>query len=94
MYPFRLIADIFKKYGIKPSIYLDGSENSLLYELCSTNRIVSFCPGPVRQTLELASIPIEDMDFHFEFHLIVNKNTYISEAAKKFIAYTKENFYG
>ncbi|MDR2741998.1 MAG: LysR family transcriptional regulator [Treponema sp.] len=91
-YPFSTIADIFRKYGIKPSIYLDGSENSLLYELCSTNRIVSFWPGPIRQSPELVSIPIEDIDIYFEFHLIVNKTTYVSEAANQFIAYTKENF--
>lgn len=93
MYPFSIIADIFRKYGIKPSIYLDGAETSLLYELCGTNRIVGFWPGPIRQSPELASIPIENMDLHFEFHLLVNKNTYISEAAKQFIAYTQKNIY-
>jgi hypothetical protein len=36
------------------------------------------------------SINIEDIDLYFEFHIIVNKHAYISEAAEQFIAYAKE----
>ncbi|MDR1905099.1 MAG: LysR family transcriptional regulator [Treponema sp.] len=91
MYPFSIIADIFAQHGIKPAMYLDGSEVSFLYELCGTNRIVGFWGGPIRQFPELVSVPIEDMDLYFEFHLVVNKNIYINDAAKQFIAYTKKH---
>jgi hypothetical protein len=35
-------------------------------------------------------VDIEDMDLYWEYHLIVNKHSYISDAAGEFIAYAKK----
>jgi DNA-binding transcriptional LysR family regulator len=90
MYPHSIITDLCAQHGFKPDILLSGAETNFVHELCGTNQIVSFWAGSVDKFPGLVSIDIEDIDLYFEFHLIVNKNTYISDAAKQFIDYTKE----
>jgi hypothetical protein len=88
-----LIKVIFKlcaEQGFKPGPILHGSEFNLVHELCGTNQMVAFYAGPVDRFPDLAFINIEDMDLYFEFNFIVNRYAYISEAAKQFIDYTKE----
>jgi DNA-binding transcriptional LysR family regulator len=90
MYPQVLITDLCVRNGFKPKTFLHSSENSLIYELCSTNRIVSFWADAIDKYPDVVCVDIEDMDLYWECHLIVNKHSYISDAAGKFIAYAKQ----
>ena len=92
MYPQILIADLCAKNGFKPKTFLHSSEHNLVYELCATNRIVSFWADAVDKHTEVVCVDIEDMDLYWECHLIVNKHSYISEAVEKFITYTQKRF--
>jgi DNA-binding transcriptional LysR family regulator len=90
MHPFGLLMDQCIRNGVVPGIHLSSSAMGLTCELISTNRVVGFGGGPPDRFPGLVRIDIEDMDFYWEYHLIVNKYTYISDAAKQFIAYAKE----
>jgi DNA-binding transcriptional LysR family regulator len=90
IYPQPFIMDLCAQNGFKPAMLLNGAEMDLIHELCGTNQIVGLLPGPHRKQTGLVLIDIEDIDLYGEFHLIVNKHAYISEAAKQFIAYAKE----
>ncbi|GHV64473.1 LysR family transcriptional regulator [Spirochaetia bacterium] len=85
-----LLAALCAQYGVKQNILLGGAENNLVYELCSTQRIASFFARPIDEFPDLVRIDIEDLDMYWEFHLIVNKHAFISNAAEQFIAYTRE----
>jgi DNA-binding transcriptional LysR family regulator len=90
MAPQSIILELCAQNGFKPGMFLSGAETNFVYELCSTNQIVSFWAGSIDQFPDLVSINIEDIDLYFEFHIIVNKHAYISETAKCFIEYSKE----
>jgi DNA-binding transcriptional LysR family regulator len=92
IYPNSEIFKLCAQRGFKPGTLLHGSESSLIQELCSTNQMVAFWAGSMDRFPDLVCINIEDMDLYFEFHLIVNRYAYISDAAKQFIDYTKEQF--
>jgi DNA-binding transcriptional LysR family regulator len=89
MHPTDLLMELCAEFGVKPGTYLSGHEIDLSGELISTNQFVGFGAGPQDRYPGLVRIDIEDMDFYWEFHLIVNKHTYISDAAKQFITYAK-----
>ncbi|AEF84596.1 putative transcriptional regulator, LysR family [Treponema primitia ZAS-2] len=92
MHPFDLLWDQCIRNGVVPEINLSSPAMELTCELISTNRVVGFGGGPQDRFPGLVHIEIEDMDFYWEFHLIVNKYAFISDAAKEFIAYAKERF--
>jgi DNA-binding transcriptional LysR family regulator len=76
--------------GIRSIIHLKASEISLIYELCSTNRIVAFWADSIYRFPGLAHISVEDMDVYREYHLIINRYVYTSEAAEHFIRYAEQ----
>jgi DNA-binding transcriptional LysR family regulator len=87
MSPQPLLLEMCGRCGFKPAILLGGSDNRLMYELCSTGRIVSFFADPLDDYPDLKRINIEDMDLYWEFHMVVNKHTYIDEGTRSFIDY-------
>ena len=88
----KYLLDLCNRYGVKSVIHLKASETSLIYELCNTNRIVSFWASSIYRFPGLAHIQIEDIDLYRVYHLIINRYAHISGAAEQFIAYAKEEF--
>ena len=88
----KYLLDLCTNIGVKSVIHLKASETSLIYDLCNTNRIVSFWASSIYRFPGLAHIQIEDIDVYRAYHLIVNKHTYVSGAVEEFITYTKEEF--
>jgi DNA-binding transcriptional LysR family regulator len=86
----RYLMDICARNGIRSVIHLKASETSLIYELCSTNRIVAFWADNIYRFPGLAHIAVENMDAYREYHLIVNKEAFLSEAAQQFCAYAEK----
>jgi DNA-binding transcriptional LysR family regulator len=86
----KYLIDMCAANGIRSIIHLKASEISLIYELCSTNRIVAFWADSIYRFPGLAHIQVTDMDVYREYHLIVNKHVYTSGAAEEFIAYAVE----
>jgi DNA-binding transcriptional LysR family regulator len=84
------LMDTCARNGIRSIIHLKASETSLIYELCSTNRIVAFWADNIYRFPGLAHIDVENMDVHREYHLIVNKEAFFSEAAQQFCAYAEK----
>jgi DNA-binding transcriptional LysR family regulator len=89
-YPQGLLMDLCRHNGVQPRILLNGSENNLVRELCGTGRALTFFAGPVESFPECKKIIIKDLDLDWEFHLVVNKHAYLSDAAETFIAYTRK----
>ena len=88
----KYLWDICTRNGVRSVIHLKASETSLIYDLCSTNRIVCFWASSIYRFPGLAHIQVEDVDLYREYHLLVNKHAYISGAAKQFIAYAEHEF--
>ncbi|MDR0386566.1 MAG: LysR family transcriptional regulator [Treponema sp.] len=86
----KYLIDMCAANGIRSIIHLKASEISLIYELCSTNRIVAFWADSIYRFPGLAHIGVEDMDVYREYHLIINKYVYISEAAERFVRYAEQ----
>jgi DNA-binding transcriptional LysR family regulator len=86
----KYLVDLCAMNGIRSIIHLKASETSLIYELCSTNRIVAFWADSIYRFPGLAHIAVEDMDVYREYHLIVNRHVYISEAARQFCEYAEQ----
>jgi DNA-binding transcriptional LysR family regulator len=86
----RYLMDLCARHGIRSIIHLKASETSLIYELCSTNRIVAFWADNIYRFPGLAHIAVENMDAYREYHLIVNKEAFQSEAAQQFCAYAEQ----
>ncbi|MDR2052467.1 MAG: LysR family transcriptional regulator [Treponema sp.] len=86
----KYLIDICAMNGVRSIIHLKASEISLIYELCSTNRIAAFWADSIYRFPGLAHIGVEDMEVYREYHLIVNRNVYISEAANRFLGYARE----
>jgi DNA-binding transcriptional LysR family regulator len=86
----KYLIDMCAANGIRSIIHLKASEISLIFELCSTNRIVAFWADSIYRFPGLAHIGVEDMDVYREYHLIVNKRVYISEAAECFLRYAEQ----
>ena len=85
----KYLIDVCKHNNVKSIIHLKASEISLIYELCSTNRMVAFWADSIYRFPGLSHIRLEDIDLYREYHLIVNKHTYISGAAQQFIEYAE-----
>jgi DNA-binding transcriptional LysR family regulator len=86
----KYLIDICAVNGVRSIIHLKASEISLIYELCSTNRIVAFWADSIYRFPGLAHIKVEDIEVYREYHLIVNRNVYISDATEQFIAYAEQ----
>ena len=86
----KFILELCARNGIKSVIHLKSSETSLIYDLCSTNRIVSFWASSIYRFPGLSHTQIEDIDLYRVYHLIANRHAHISGAAEQFIAYAKE----
>jgi DNA-binding transcriptional LysR family regulator len=86
----RHLMDICARNKIRSIIHLKASETSLIYELCSTNRIVAFWADNIYRFPGLAHIAVENMNAYREYHLIVNKETFLSDAARQFCAYAEK----
>jgi hypothetical protein len=87
----RYLTDICHRNGIDISIHLSTSEFTLANELYESNRYASFGGKSARRKhLDIVSIEIEDVEIYIEFYLIVNKNIFQDEGAKKFIDYAKK----
>ncbi|MDR3160253.1 MAG: LysR family transcriptional regulator [Spirochaetaceae bacterium] len=85
----KYLIDMCAMNGIRSIIHLKASEISLIYELCSTNRIVAFWADSIYRFPGLAHIEVEDIEVYREYHLIVNRHVYISDAAEQFISYAE-----
>jgi DNA-binding transcriptional LysR family regulator len=85
----KYLIDMCSMNGVRSIIHLKASETSLIYELCSTNRIVGFWADSIYRFPGLAHIQVEEIDLYREYHLIVNKHVYISSAAEQFISYAE-----
>jgi DNA-binding transcriptional LysR family regulator len=85
----KYLMDVCNRNKVRSIIHLKASEISLIYELCSTNRIVAFWADSIYRFPGLAHIQIEDIELYREYHLIVNKHVYINGAAEQFIAYAE-----
>jgi DNA-binding transcriptional LysR family regulator len=85
----KYLIDMCAMNGIRSIIHLKASEISLIYELCSTNRIVAFWANSIYRFPGLAHIEVEDIEVYREYHLIVNRHVYISDAAEQFVAYAE-----
>ena len=85
----KYLIDLCALNKVRSVIHLKASEISLIYELCSTNRIVGFWADSIYRFPGLAHIQVEDIDLYREYHFIVNKHVYISGAAEQFIAYAE-----
>jgi hypothetical protein len=86
----KYLVDLCAMNGIRSIIHLKASETSLIYELCSTNRIVAFWADSIYRFPGLAHIGVEDVDLYREYHLIVNRHVYTSEPAQQFCAYAEK----
>jgi DNA-binding transcriptional LysR family regulator len=86
----RYLMDICARNGIRSILHLKASETSLIYELCSTNRIVAFWADNIYRFPGLAHIAVANMDAYREYHLIVNKEAFQSDAAQQFCAYAEK----
>ena len=86
----KYLIDMCNLNKVRSIIHLKASEISLIYELCSTNRIIAFWGDSIYSFPGLAHIQIEDIDMYQEYHLIVNKHVYISGAAEQFISYAEK----
>jgi DNA-binding transcriptional LysR family regulator len=86
----RRLMEICARNGIRSVIHLKASETSLIYELCSTNRIVAFWADNIYRFPGLAHIAVENIDLYREYHLIVNREAFQSEAAQQFCAYAEK----
>jgi DNA-binding transcriptional LysR family regulator len=86
----KYLIDICAINGVRSIIHLKASEISLIYELCSTNRIVALWADSIYRFPGLAHIEVEDIEVYREYHLIVNKYVYISDAANQFIDYARK----
>jgi hypothetical protein len=76
--------------GIKPGVVLPDPDD-LVFELCSTNRMVNFWIGSVDMFPELVCIDIDDIDIDWKMYLLVNKYAHFTDALQQFIDYAKEN---
>jgi DNA-binding transcriptional LysR family regulator len=85
----KYLIDMCAMNGIRSIIHLKASEISLIYELCSTNRIVAFWADSIYRFPGLAHIEVENIEVYREYHLIVNRHVYISDAAEQFILYAE-----
>lgn len=86
----KYLIDICAMNGVRSIIHLKASEISLIYELCSTNRIVAFWADSIYRFPGLVHIGVEDMEVYREYHLIMNRHVYISDAAEQFIVYAEQ----
>jgi DNA-binding transcriptional LysR family regulator len=86
----KYLIDMCAMNGIRSIIHLKASEISLIYELCSTNRIMAFWADSIYRFPGLAHIGVEDMNVYREYHLIINRHVYISEATEQFAAYAEQ----
>jgi DNA-binding transcriptional LysR family regulator len=86
----KYLTDMCAVNGVRSIIHLKASEISLIYELCSTNRIAAFWADSIYRFPGLAHIEVENMDVYREYHLIVNKHVYISGAAEQFVEYAEK----
>jgi DNA-binding transcriptional LysR family regulator len=86
----KYLIDICAMNGVRSIIHLKASEISLIYELCSTNRIVALWADSIYRFPGLAHIEVEDVEVYREYHLIVNRQVYISDAANRFIDYAQK----
>jgi DNA-binding transcriptional LysR family regulator len=88
-YPQNVLAGLCAQHGIIPSFYLEGFETDLFHELCSSNRILAFWEGPMDHFHGLVKIEIEDIKLEWSAHFVIQKNVYLNDAEKNFIAYAK-----
>jgi DNA-binding transcriptional LysR family regulator len=86
----KYLIDTCAMNGVRSIIHLKASEISLIYELCSTNRIVAFWADSIYRFPGLAHIEIGDINVYREYHLIVNRHIYINDAANQFISYARD----
>jgi DNA-binding transcriptional LysR family regulator len=93
MYPSSVLQDLCAQAGIKPAIVLPDPDD-LVFELCSTNRMVGFWTYSADVPPELLCIDIEDIDLDWKLYLIVNKYAHFNDALQKFIPYAQEQLNG
>jgi DNA-binding transcriptional LysR family regulator len=89
IYPQTTLTALCEQKGIEPNIIICDAQKDLIFELCSTNKIASFWAPDVPEDSGLIRVELEDVDLYWEMNLAVNKNAYLSPAAKQFIEYTK-----
>ncbi|MDR1177088.1 MAG: LysR family transcriptional regulator [Treponema sp.] len=93
-YATSTIINLCIKGGVKPSVLLNVHEADLIHELCATNKMIGLWTGSMDRISDLVPIDIEDIDLHWEYHIVVNKHTFITNAEKAFIEYAKEKLEG
>ncbi|WP_010261975.1 LysR family transcriptional regulator [Treponema primitia] len=89
LYPQNSIREICEQNGATIDIFLNGGEKQLIGELCDTGHYVCLWADGIHCFPDLVFIDIEDMEFYWEYNLVVNKLAFISSAEEEFIKYTK-----
>jgi DNA-binding transcriptional LysR family regulator len=84
--------------NIEPAVELSFVDLVFIGELLETGRYASFCgagtEGYGENKNDIVLLDIEDAELPVENYLIVNRHTFINQAAEAFIEYAKERFAG
>jgi DNA-binding transcriptional LysR family regulator len=82
--------ELCRQHGAKLETVLAPGDLRLRHTLCKTGRYVAFGTDDQAAVQELAAIDIKGVDFYWEFDLVVNRFTFLTETEEAFIAYAKE----
>ena len=86
------IGNICVKNGIKTHTRLSYLNTKLIIELLDTGRYIIFLHELFGDKDQLCHIELENVEISIEFYLIINKSSFINDAAELFIAWTREQF--
>ena len=80
--------------GIKTHTRLSYLNRNLIIELLETGRYIIFLHEFFGDKDQLCYIDIEDAEIYTELFLVINKRSFLNDAADLFIAWTREKFAG
>jgi hypothetical protein len=86
--PNLQILELCRRNGI----VLDAQfvDMNLVVELCSTGRFVALSGLETEGLQDVVAVAIEGEEIFAEIHLLVNRRSFINQAAETFIGYAKE----
>jgi DNA-binding transcriptional LysR family regulator len=88
-YPQPLLKELCVKAGVIPGAFLSFGDTQLYRELCVSNHFLSFWSGPVLP--DLVALDVKELDdVYHEFFFIHNRNAWLNDTAKRFIAWAEE----
>jgi DNA-binding transcriptional LysR family regulator len=93
-HPQPLLQEICLRSGVIPGAFLPLADTLLYRELCASNRFVSFWSGPIIWP-DLVALDVEELDgIYHEFFLVRNRNVWLNDTAKRFIAWAEKKLSG